>query len=162
MNNQECNKAYETLVRVLNRNGLEWITAQVGEQVRIGKTIQRKIETLEEVRGPSLFNVADYPGRLKKGPKATFPVTVDYEPPERLRLLIDAVEQAVVNTASMECHLSDYFETEGQGWQGIRFYADEPASEPKSLDKRSAASRLKNSRKLKGLLDLLRREISSK
>jgi len=162
MNDQECNQAYESMVGILNQNGLEWVTAQVAEQIRIGKTIQREIETLQEVRGRGLFTVADYSSQLKKGPKATFPVTVDYEPPERLRLLIDAVEQAVVNTASMEHHLSEYFEREGRDWQGIRFYADEPASEPKSLDKRSGASRFENSRKLKELLDALRQEISSK
>jgi len=164
MNDQECIQAYETLAGILDQNGLGWVTAQVAEQIRIGKTIQREIETLKEARQAGLFTFDDYPfddypSRLKKGPKATFPVTVDYEPPERLRLLIDAIEQAIVITASMEHHLLEYFEKEIQDWQGIQFHADESGSEPRSLDKRKAISRLKSSRNLKELLDALRKEI---
>lgn len=80
MNEQECNQIYEQLAKMLDENGLGWVTAQVAEQISIGKTIQREIETLKEVRDTGLFLFDDYSSRLKKGPKATFAVTVEYKP----------------------------------------------------------------------------------
>jgi hypothetical protein len=46
MNENECQEAYNILETVLKNNGLEWVAIQVAEQIRIGKTVAREIETL--------------------------------------------------------------------------------------------------------------------
>ncbi len=159
MNEQECMRMYEQLVKMLDEKGLEWVTAQVAEQIRIGKTIQREIETLKEVRDTGFFTVDDYPSRLKRGPKATFAVTVDYEPSERLELLIDAIKQAVVNTADMEHHLIEFCERDEKSPKKIEFRNDEPRNEPKPINRQAIAVRLDSAKKLGELLEALRKEI---
>jgi len=159
MNSQECTQTYEILAKMLVEIGLEWVTNQVSEQIRNGKTIQREIETFKDVREVKVFDADSYPSQLRKGPKATFPVTVDYEPPELLGLLIDAIEQTVVNTADMERHLVEFLEREGKGPQEIHFIAEEAGSEPKSINKEKSISRVGRTDELKDLLETLRKEI---
>ena len=144
---------------MLNENGLEWVTAQVTEQIRIGKTIHREIETLKEVRDTGFFTFDDYPSRLKKGPKATFTVTVDYESSERLELLIDAIKQAVVNTAEMEHHLVEFCEQDEKSPKKIEFRNDEPRSESKPINRQAITVRIDSTKKLGELLEALRKEI---
>lgn len=159
MNNQECNQTYEILLKMLIENRLEWVTTQVSEQIRIGKTIEREIETFKEVRETRLIDSDNYPSQLGKGPKATFPVTVDYEPAERLGLLIDAIEQTVVNTAGMEHHLVEFLEKDDKSPHEIHFIAEEPGSEPNLINKHKSTSRFGSANKLKDLLNALRKEI---
>lgn len=131
MNDAECIEVYDHLVRILNENELSWIRVQVAEQIRLGKTVEKEIATFKESRRElTLFGTDDYHIQYKKGPKATFPVTEEYDPSERLLLLIDAIEQAIVNTAEMESHIIGYFgEQLGNDWRGIRFYSEEQDSQ---------------------------------
>lgn len=159
MNDQECNQTYEALSDILKQYGLEWVTTQVTQQILLGKTIEQEIETLKEDREARMFASQDYSSRLKRGPKATFPVPIEYKPSERLELLIDAVQRSVISTTDMEHHLVEFFESQSNNWQGIQFSGDEPGSEPKPLDRVMVSSRVDGSRKLKELLEALRREI---
>lgn len=161
MNEQECIHAFERLIKILNDNGLGWVAEQVNEQIRIGKTIQREIETLKEGKGMPLFaTVDDYSSKLTRGPKATFPVTVEYQPSERLELLINAVRQAIVDTADMEHHLVSFTEKNDETPKKIQFYIDEPNSEPKSISAETIRLRHKNAKRLNELLASLQKEIS--
>jgi hypothetical protein len=161
MNDKECDEVYQRLTDMVNQIGLEWVIAQVAEQIRLWKTVEKEIETLRETRTErTLFTVNEYRSEFRKGPKATFPVTVEYSSRERLSLLIDAIEQAVVNTADMEHHLLNFFDKATEKWDGvIQFYSEEPDIRPRSIDKRVSASRLESSRRLRQLLDNLRQEI---
>ena len=148
-------------MRILTENKLSWISNQVAEQIRIGKTVEKEIATFKESRRTLLlFEERDYRIQYKKGTKATFPVTEEYSPSERLLLLIDAIEQAIVNTAEMESHLIEYFgEQLDNDWQGIRFYSEEQDSQSVVIDRKTSSSRLQNSQHLKQLLGSLRKEI---
>src|SRR5688500_10202966 len=146
MNNSECNEVYQLLTDMINQLGLGWISAQVQEQLQLGKTIQREIETLKE-SDLKMFQLTgdEYRSQLKKGPKAIFPVTVNYEPSERLLLLIDAIEQAIVNTAEMEHHLFKCFDWQKENLEGrIEFHSEDPNIQSKSIDKITAERRLEN------------------
>ncbi len=161
MNEQECEYAFQRLIKILNENGLAWVVEQVNEQIRIGKTIQREIETLKEGKEMSLFStIDDYSSKLTKGPKATFPVTVEYQQSERLELLINAVKQSIVATADMEHHLASFTEKDDETPKKFLFYADEPGIEPKSIGTETIRSRYESSRRLNGLLESLRKEVS--
>lgn len=162
MNDAECIEVYDHLVRILNENELSWISTQVAEQIRLGKTVEKEIATFKESHGePPLFGADNYHIQYKKGPKVTFPVTEEYEPQERLLLLIDAIEQTIVNTAEMESHVIGYFgEQLGENWEGIRFYSEDQDSQFIVIDRRTSSSRLHASQQLKQILDTIRKEIS--
>lgn len=159
MNKQECTQAYEQLISILKQNKLSWVTAQVEEQVRLGKTEKKEIETLKDNQGKFQFTANEYPLSFKKGPKATFPVTVDYQPSERLKLLLDAIEHVAINTADMEHHFVNYFGSEMDNWLGVTFQPDELDGAPISIDKLTVISRLENAKRLQELINSLRIEI---
>ena len=158
MDNQECNEVYERLMEMLAENKLDWIVEQVNQQVQLGKTIIKETETLkhQEKEFSQLYEDDVYIPKVKKGPKAKFPVTEDYTPNEKLNLLLDAIEQAIVNTAEMENHLIEYFDSSLKKWDGIDFYADEPESQPISLNLDSVLDRYDSSQNLKIFIDELR------
>ena len=72
MNIRECEQVYNTLAQLVSDHGLKWVTDQVAEQIRIGKTSQREIETLRETRATGLFAETGHPKRLTRGPKEPF------------------------------------------------------------------------------------------
>src|SRR3990172_6810157 len=160
MNEQECTQVYEQLINILNQSKLGWVAAQVEEQVRLGKTVKKEIETLKESHGVfDLFTADENPRSFKKGPKATFPVTVKYQSSECLKLLLDAIEHVAVNTADMENHVVNCFGSEMGNWLGISFESEEIDVAPISIDKQTVISRLENAKRLKELLNTLRIEI---
>lgn len=164
MDDRECNETYRFLVDILAQSGLDWVIEQVEEQIRLGKTLKKKVDTLRVSRKrfseqPSLFSVEGHAERFEKGPKATFPVTEEYQAPERLALLIDAIEHAVVNTSEMEYHLINFWGEEVKGFQDIRFHSEELESEPVTIDRQTVSSRLEQGKRLKNLLDRLREQI---
>lgn len=160
MTTEECNIVYDTLIDILNKSGVGWIVSQVEEQLRIGKTVEKEITTLTEGRGRNmLLGVEGYRERLRSGPKATFPVTIEYEAKERLSLLIDAIEQTVVDTAEMEGHILNFFGEEFPALQGVEFYPDEVVRESISINRQSTALRQVHGLKLKQLLEDLRKEL---
>lgn len=161
MNEEESIHAFQRLTKILNESHMEWVSQQVSEQIQIGRTIQREIETFKEGKEMPLFStIDDYSSKLMKGPRVTFPVTVEYESNERLELLIDAIKQAIVDTAEMEQHLIDFIEKDERSPKNILFYADEPNSEPKSISKETISARYENTKLLNNLLETLRKEIS--
>jgi len=161
MDSQECNKVFERLLHMLDKNKINWVVEQVKQQVQLGKTIEKEIETLKhkEKEFAQLREDDVYIPKVKKGPKAKFPVTEEYTPNEKLNLLLDAIEQAIVNTADMENHLIEYFGSSLQKWEGINFYPDEPESKPISINLETISDRFDNSQYLRDLIIKLRREI---
>ena len=155
MDSEECDEVFKKLLYLLDQNRLYWIVEQVNEQVHLGKTVEKEIETLkEEKKEFSKISELDIHKRqMKKGPKARFPVTEEYNPNEKLNLLLDAIEQAIVNSAEMEYHLIEYFGSSLAKWDGINFYQDEPESQPISLNIKTISDRLDNSLHLKDLIN---------
>ncbi len=161
MNELDYQEAYDTLVEILNNNGLGWVASQVDEHIRIGKTIQKEIETLKEDRYPQLFSDDVYQSRFRKGARDTFPVVEEYQPRERLELLVDAIEKVVLDTAQIESEVLDYVGKNWNNWEGFQFFTDEPGTEPRRLTSDISKSRLEYSRNLGQFLDAVRKEVSS-
>ena len=160
MDGKEFNEVYDFLVDTLKQKGLRWVATQVTEQVKLGKTVEKEIETFKEFRDKSIEQI-DYLSEipLKKGPKATFPITEEYSQKEKLILLIDAIEQAVVNTSEMEYHIVDFLENEQVNLHGIEFYLGEAGEESHKITKPIATTRRQNGNRLKELLVKLRKEV---
>lgn len=156
---QECTEIFEQLSKVLSESRLDWITSQVSEEIRIGKTIQRQIETLKDVQESGFATFGDNVGNFKKGPKATYAVTVEYTSEERLELLIDSVRRAVVNTADMEDYLVRFCESDENRPSKIEFHSDESGKQPRLIDRQALVTRFDATRILAELLESLRSEI---
>ena len=96
MDQKESVELFERLSSVLQRNGLGWIVTQVNEQIHIGKTISKEVETIR--RGGEtqelIFDTVRAPQNIRKGPKAQFSATIDYDEKEKLILLIDGIIEA--------------------------------------------------------------------
>jgi hypothetical protein len=70
------------------------------------------------------------------------------------------VKQVIVNTADMEHQLVEFFERDDKSPKKIEFYADELNYEPKSIDRQTVGARIDGAKRLQGLLENLRKEIS--
>ena len=44
MDEHECVQVFQGLTRILEENGMEWVSQQVSEQIRIGKTIHARLK----------------------------------------------------------------------------------------------------------------------
>lgn len=161
MDSQECDEVYAKLLQILSENKLEWTVDQVKEQILLGKTIEKEIVTFKKNKLdlPMSFELEMYQTPLKKGPKVKFPVTEEYTPEERLELILDAIEQAIINTAEMENHLIRYFGTGLKEWRGVNFYAEETESLLTLISEETVLERFANSQHLKELIKKLRSEI---
>ena len=141
MNDEECTKVYGEIVAMLNEFKLDWVTEQVAEVIREGKTIEersfnRKIPDLK---------VEDYSAR------------------DRLLLLVDAVEQAVVNTVEIEGEVASFMNHEAERldmYPEATFHIlDEGESKQFKFDLRSVAVRKKQAGELRDLLATLHKEV---
>lgn len=157
MDDTEYEAVYQRLAEILDKSGLGWILSQVEEEIRTGKTREVEIETLKSRRITApLFE--DHLWEFTEGPRGTFPAPGEYSLAERLELLIDAIEQAIVNIAEMEHHIVTFFANRVDHWQGLEFFGDDE-SQSVAVSALSSSSRLEHARNLKRLINALRQEM---
>ena len=156
MNERDCDTIYDTLITILSEHNLLWIIDQVEEQVRSGKTIEREIETLTEVRPHALESGTSI---LRKGPKARFPVTVPYESCERAQITIDAIQHALIDSITMEQDLVEFLDRQPNEISQIEFYEDDSNQPRRFISRTAMAERAQGSAQLHKLLNQLREEI---
>lgn len=162
MNDEDFNTIFFALSEVLRQKEMHWVLDQVNEQIRLGKTESKEISPQDEdYRQSSLLDVGARPrtlrGRARK--KEEFLVTTEYTPKERLLLLIDAIEQAVVNTNRM-VHDTLEFTHEGFNIDEITFYSEEE-QKPKTFRTGEFEANARQITYLKDLLEKLRNQINA-
>jgi hypothetical protein len=147
-------------VEIVDRSELSWIGAEVADEIRLGKPTQREIETLKSRKDlPYGSSDPNDIGWLGKGPRATYPLTIEYTACEQLELLIDAIERAVVNTAFMEDELVKSLVLDDQSLGRIEFQADDESGTSRIIDRQTVDRRLASARRLLGLLTGVREEV---
>jgi hypothetical protein len=161
MNDEDFNTIFSALSEVLRQKEMHWVLDQVNEQIRLGKTESKEISPDEDYRQSSLLDVGARPRARRGGArkKEEFLVTTEYTPKEKLLLLIDAIEQAVVNTNRM-VHVTLEFTHEEFNIDEISFYSEE---DQKSKTFRAEEFEV-NARQimyLKDLLEKLRSQINA-
>lgn len=92
MDEIEYAKLYQELAAILNEFNLGWVVQQVADTVEIGKVIEER--SLK--RKTPLLKIEDYTAK------------------EQLLLLINAVEQATVNTSEMEDEIAYFLKVESE------------------------------------------------
>lgn len=156
MNDLECQETYDALQPLLIEAGLDWIVLQVNQHLALGKMTVREVDTLKDSIPTEDEMPLGLPLRFVRGPRTSYPLAIPYESSERLRALIDAVEEAIINTADFEIHIIAAFGTE------ITFSPDDSDqidNGSRSITQDSARTRQNAALNLKGVLDQLRSEI---
>jgi hypothetical protein len=155
MDDKEIDRLYEDLSTMIDQLKMGWVRTQVNEQIRLGKIEDEEIKVLRHKRAPKkVAHSAIFTGEFQPGPKESFLRTVEYDSRERLLLLIDAVEQAIANTAEMEQELSVFFQKEG--FNGFLFQPDEESGQTFRIIPDGVAFRQGHVTELKRLLNELR------
>lgn len=160
----EAATAYATLTATLRDMGLEWVLEQVADRVRQGKFVSKKVDVFEAATRDANDRV---PGVRKSGRKETRESIAPFTPQEALRILVDAVDQAIVVVNRLEEH--DVTWAKEQQMSGMQFLPDPEAGTPErdletarrelKLDGGRAHQRAPINARLNQLLDELRLEL---
>jgi hypothetical protein len=162
MNDKDFNEIFIALSDVLRQKDMVWVSDQVNEQIRFGKTESKEISPQEKVRPRNTLPGIELYSRTaggRKGKKEEFLVSTPYTSKERILLLVDAIEQALVNTNRMVHDTLDYSHEKFK-MDAITFY-----SEDNQISKTFSLPEFVASRKqilhLKDLLEELRRKVNA-
>ena len=161
MNGNELDQLYDGLLDLLRTQELGWVADQVIEEITLGNTIQRNYRDLEsERRAIKLFDidVADASPVRRSSREDVF-VTEPYSQEDRLRVLLDAIEEAVVHSGAMSVHLFDGITSDQNDISFIEFYSEDTNIEPVRIDRQSALARIEANARLKEQLRRLRLEL---
>lgn len=152
MDNEEIRDVDRRLRDIATKHGLDWVLAQVDEEIRVGKLTQKRVSTYkeDEDRSPNTDR------GFRPVSKATLTASVEYSDQEKLLLLIDAIEQAAVNTTLMADEtVSRLAELRGNDRPfEVKFMPEDEEAPSTSLTEMS--ERRQSARRLAGLLNDLR------
>ena len=156
----EIQQLYDDLMELIRRLGLTWVADQVSEAISVGKVVETDLRTLRNnLIGKDGFTDFDEPEFLRSGPREDVLSTEEYTPEDRLRLLLDAIEESVVVTGSMEIQLIEGLITQGINVQGIEFYSEITDEVTMTIDRSRIQPLHETVTSLKELLDQVRQEI---
>ncbi len=150
MTASEATDTYNALVRMLREAGLEWVSAQVAQEAATGRTVRKTVS----VFGEEL--TLKVPSRRQR---VEFLSTEAYSPRERLHLMLDAIEQTAVGTAEMQRSTLEMLSAHGKVLD-VRFASETPEVEEHGYRSTDVEPREVGARKLRSLLNELRRELA--
>lgn len=161
MDTGELNALYDQLLDITRELGLGWVAEQVTDEVQLGKILRADFRTLQAERHQNRLIEPDVRAWVpdKRGPKEDVLTIEPYSSEDRLLLLLDAVERAVVETAAMETHFFEYCGLASGDINSMQFYSEDAGTDTLSTDVAHAQVRFEASQRLKEQLDLIRREI---
>src|SRR5581483_8500290 len=116
MTADECREAFAFLEGALNDYGLSWVTTQVAEQIRFGKTTTRRVTSRPDV--PEDLAVPDLFDNRRRG--VQIPGTQEYTDRERLQMLSTAIEQTFIAPLEMEAALRNRLDRTDSKWSELR------------------------------------------
>jgi hypothetical protein len=109
LNDGEAREVFVGLDRLLREAGLDWVCDQVQDEIRLGKLERKEVETVKEL---FLIDETKQPSLRKpmgKGRKERLMTVGEFSPQERLRMLVDAMQRAVVDTGDIEEEVVAFF-----------------------------------------------------
>jgi hypothetical protein len=156
---READTLYDSLVAELRERGLNWIVAQIEEQIAVGKLTTEKLPVTEtEIYLPNddLFDTpASRPQRRRS--KATFVVSRPFTEHEKLSLLIHAIRIGIAELNSIAAEVTEFIDHDLEG-AALEFQPEVESEEGFTID-RSISERAKSdSVRLLRLLDELEGE----
>ena len=139
MDNNELERLYDGLVEILRSNGLGWVADQVADEVRIGKLSQRDIKTRQiDMVQPTVFSENYSQVRSSSVGNREVLARDEYPLKDRLRLLIAAIEEAVIHAGAMELQLVEQLVPHDGDLPGIEFYSEVTDETTMTINRSSA------------------------
>jgi hypothetical protein len=125
MTEEQDAATYSQLLAILRASGLAWVADQVDAEVAAGRLERVRVSPVreEEYRGSATILSDRFTSR--QGPPAAYLKALPYSSGQRVRLLADAIEQAVVRTIEMQSDALIAFKDQLAS-AGIIFAAQEP------------------------------------
>lgn len=148
MTDDEATLAHRALTNTLKENHLDWVVEQVSRQIRLGRPTRKRVALQEGWQLES--------GRRRA--RTEFVSTVPYSHKEQLKLLVDALDHAVVSTAEMESFI---LKTLGEGLEplAIKFVPEGASEGSYAIDPNQVQDRITVASQLRNLLDEIRNEL---
>lgn len=151
MSERSAEQAYKILISALNEQGFLWVVAQIQEQIRAGKLIDKEIssQSVADIGEFALPQIGSSQASKRRRKGLT---TEEYTPEEMLDIAVDAIEALAIHSAEMENDLGNFCKSAFTDEADIRFEPDElDTSEAVVFARPSEARRMKVD-KLRGLL----------
>lgn len=100
MTQDDCEFAYGRIIAAMRKQGLDWLVAKVEEKIRFGRPLTKKVRMVPE----EIEDLAIYPseGPARKARQVLVTATRPYTTEERLRILVEALQHAIVERHNME------------------------------------------------------------
>lgn len=159
MTPEECEIAFEKLEHAMNEAGLAWVTNQVAEDVRFGKTRTKKLSVQQERTD---IWVAELVSEEPRRSRVTVSATEPYSSEEKLRMLVRALQQTTVAIDRMENVVRACIARmpETKNWRSIQLVrSDEPDRAAVVINATPEAERLRKVSELEELIKALQERI---
>src|SRR5258708_567997 len=158
MTDHECIAAFERLQSAMTDVGLQWVANEVNEELRFGKTVTKRVssrpDTPEDVANEGL---ADKRRKSKVNVAATRPYTAE----EKLRTLLDSLEDVIVETQEMQNAVKKYVTSHAENWKELRLVrGDAGEREPVIITPTTDEERVRAAAHLRTLIGALKGIIS--
>jgi hypothetical protein len=112
MTDQECEAIYNEIIRMLQGDQFSVLVDGIMEQIAEGKIVIADVKTFKEILD-EVQNVLPTLGPshndLRQFSTNQFPAITPYTPRERLEILIDVLEQALITPVEIENYLTKSF-----------------------------------------------------
>jgi hypothetical protein len=154
MPDDECNRTFDTLKEAVTREGLGWVSNQVDEEIRFGRTVTKTVSSRPDNREDLVVQGLEEKTRQAK---VRVSATTPYSPQEKLSILISALENVCVETDEMQRAVRTYFSSHVSDWNEVRLLrTDETERQPLVIPSQEDVDRTRACESLKKLIDTLR------
>ncbi len=162
MTEQECEVIFQKLVEMLKQHQLSELINRTADQIAEGKIVENDIKTFQEnfdTPQSALPMLGLAHSNIKPASKASFSTVVPLVCKERLEILIDVIEQALITPIEIENYLRQTF-LERHAIQRLAFVTPK-GEEVVRIDKQYQNDQLHRTSidQLRAALALLRKEL---
>jgi hypothetical protein len=156
----EAERIFGELAATMREYHLEWIVAQVEAQISLGRVALKSLEVNEHEMFADEDTMFTSRPRRSRRKRATFAVSEQYSPQEKLELLIDGLSAGVIQVNQIADEVASFRLNETPQLTSIRFVPEAEVKEESSLSVTDVSSRKEAWTRLEQLLRELRNEVS--
>jgi hypothetical protein len=104
MTEEQCAETYNILAKLLRDSNLEWVMDQIDAEVRVGKLLEKPIREISVgyANRNVAFELVEATEPQRRGRSGSIRQRVEYSNRERLQVMIEAIEHAILHIADLE------------------------------------------------------------
>jgi hypothetical protein len=157
MAQRDLDEAYNEILDLLRRHELSWVVGQVQDQVRAGKPATRMVTPRSAPVSDLFAGEVSQPRRQRRERLAA---TEPYSASERLRLALEAIERAVIQTVEVQREVVEFFDSEGIAGTGVAFEPEQFDETARFEIRALPQSRMDALTQLRSAINALRSEVA--